>query len=384
MPGRLRGGFRGRRLAVPTRLLYGARDPLGTGMAAGLERHGDDARVEYLDACGHFVPEERPEAGGRGRRRGLRLISWNVARRVARLGEQAEAVAAREPDVVALQEITVRTWPMWREALGRRRPGPRGVVDREPGRMGVLLASRAAMHRVCAAARAVAADDARARRSRASWSTPCTCRTRPTAGSRSRRSRASAPGLAASAGARLLCGDLNTPRRESPDGTVMSFARDSKGRLREERGERWDRGELGVVPGLAELGFADALRTLHGYGEPERSWTFANGKGGWRLDHVFARRSSRCSPPRYHHDWRAAGLSDHAAFEADVEAAASVRRSRASSRVSGVLPQRAALGVVHQRVEVVRAAAGSGSRPGRAARGRGRRRTTMSMSKYGK
>src|SRR5205814_2253388 len=62
LPGQLRGGFRGRRLAVPTRLLFGARDPLGTGLAAGLERHGDDARVEYLDGCGHFVPAERPEA----------------------------------------------------------------------------------------------------------------------------------------------------------------------------------------------------------------------------------------------------------------------------------------------------------------------------------
>lgn len=51
--------FKGARLAVPTRLLYGTRDPLGTGMAEGLERHGDDARTELLDGCGHFVPEER-------------------------------------------------------------------------------------------------------------------------------------------------------------------------------------------------------------------------------------------------------------------------------------------------------------------------------------
>jgi pimeloyl-ACP methyl ester carboxylesterase len=54
--------MRGRRLQVPTRLLFGERDPLGTAMAAGLERHGDDARVQFLDGCGHFVPEERPEA----------------------------------------------------------------------------------------------------------------------------------------------------------------------------------------------------------------------------------------------------------------------------------------------------------------------------------
>jgi pimeloyl-ACP methyl ester carboxylesterase len=51
---------RGRRLEVPTRLLFGTRDPLGTALAQDLGRHGDDARTEFLAGCGHFVPEERP------------------------------------------------------------------------------------------------------------------------------------------------------------------------------------------------------------------------------------------------------------------------------------------------------------------------------------
>jgi pimeloyl-ACP methyl ester carboxylesterase len=62
LPFQLAGSARGRRLTVPTRLLYGTRDPLGRDLAKGLERHGDDARVEWLEDCGHFVPEERPEA----------------------------------------------------------------------------------------------------------------------------------------------------------------------------------------------------------------------------------------------------------------------------------------------------------------------------------
>src|SRR3954447_23908213 len=52
-------GPRGR-LRIPTRLLYGREDPIGTSAAEGLERHGDDATVTFLDGCGHFVPEERP------------------------------------------------------------------------------------------------------------------------------------------------------------------------------------------------------------------------------------------------------------------------------------------------------------------------------------
>ena len=50
-----------RRLQVPTRLLYGRREPFGVGLAYGIERHGDDARLELLDGAGHWVPEERPE-----------------------------------------------------------------------------------------------------------------------------------------------------------------------------------------------------------------------------------------------------------------------------------------------------------------------------------
>jgi pimeloyl-ACP methyl ester carboxylesterase len=51
-----------RRLEIPTRLLYGTKDPLGTALAEGLERHGADARTELLEGCGHFVGEERPAA----------------------------------------------------------------------------------------------------------------------------------------------------------------------------------------------------------------------------------------------------------------------------------------------------------------------------------
>ncbi len=50
-------GPRGR-LTVPTKLLYGTREPLGRAGVEGFERYGE---VELLDGCGHFVPEERPE-----------------------------------------------------------------------------------------------------------------------------------------------------------------------------------------------------------------------------------------------------------------------------------------------------------------------------------
>ena len=47
----------------------------------------------------------------------MRLVTWNVAGRVTRQAEQAAAVAAIEPDLVALQEVTARTLPLWHQAL---------------------------------------------------------------------------------------------------------------------------------------------------------------------------------------------------------------------------------------------------------------------------
>jgi exodeoxyribonuclease-3 len=72
---------------------------------------------------------------------------------------------------------------------------------------------------------------------------------------------------------RILCGDLNTSRRELPDGDVLTFAHNSAGRLREERGERWNAAEKALVHGLRRRGWVDAFRSLHGYGERSASWT---------------------------------------------------------------------------------------------------------------
>jgi exonuclease III len=118
---------------------------------------------------------------------------------------------------------------------------------------------------------------------------------------------------------RILCGDLNTPRRELPGGDVLTFAHDSAGRLRPERGERWDRAERSLVQGLRERGWLDAYRALHGYGERSASWTFANDRGGWRLDHVLL-DGLQPAASAYAHEWRRSGLSDHSALIVDVAA----------------------------------------------------------------
>ena len=62
-------------------------------------------------------------------------------------------------------------------------------------------------------------------------------------------------------------------------------------------------------------------RALHGYGHRSASWTFANDRGGWRLDHVLL-EGLRPVAAEYAHDWRSTGLSDHSALLVDAELAA--------------------------------------------------------------
>lgn len=265
----------------------------------------------------------------------VRVITWNVARRTSRLAEQAAAVGRREPDVLALQEVTERTLPLWREACHSH--GLDAVIasleDADPGRApanrrrtGVLIASRSAMEQRPALEVPWAETSAAVRTETDAGPIELHAVHVPNAANgwiKPQTLRAIRAGLAQPAAVpRILCGDLNIPRRELPDGEVISFARDSRGVLRPERGREWDEAELGVVPGLGDLGFVDAFRSLHGYTDRSPSWTWrqiAGHGGGWRIDHLFCSWELRPVSCVYHHAWRDDGLSDHAPLEAEFE-----------------------------------------------------------------
>jgi endonuclease/exonuclease/phosphatase family metal-dependent hydrolase len=266
----------------------------------------------------------------------VRIVTWNVARRSTRLSEQAAALAGRAPDVVALQEITRQTLPLWRAALETigiadlrssldRPDSSREKLDRR--RTGVLIGCHARLSDAAAlpVPRPETATAAVAR-SASTGPVEIHCVHVPNAANgwvKVRTLEAIRAGLAgAPTGPRVLCGDLNIPRRELPTGEVLSFARDSRGRLRPERGPEWDKAELRVVPGLRELGYRDAFRSLHGYAHREPSWTWrriAGHDGGWRLDHLFASEELELVSASYHHAWREEGLSDHSALEVDLQ-----------------------------------------------------------------
>jgi endonuclease/exonuclease/phosphatase family metal-dependent hydrolase len=233
---------------------------------------------------------------------------------VRRHAEQAAAVAARAPDVVCLQEVTRTTEPLWRAALEQMGlHAIHAAVPEKPRRLGVLLAAAEAApvpaietprpeSAVAAGVGGVLVCTAHVPNAANGWVKVETL-------------AALAAQLAGRDGPRVLCGDLNTPRREHADGTVWTFARDGRGRLRDERGEAWDEGERAP---WAVLG--DAFRALHPPGDGEISWAWQRWGGGYRLDHVLVSKEVEVAACRYHHGWREQGLSDHSAIEADLTA----------------------------------------------------------------
>lgn len=265
----------------------------------------------------------------------LRLITWNVARRRSRLVEQATALAERQPSVVALQEVTRQTLSLWRHAfhlMGLEHvrssldSGHGSAIPTARRGTGVLLAARAPLYDVAhplsvpwpETALWVAAETA-------IGTLEIVCVHVPNAANgaiKPQTLRAVREDLTrAGGGARIVCGDLNTPRRELPTGEVLSFARDRHGRLRPDRGPDWDAAELGVVPGLKDLGYRDAYRTVRGLQSDDPSWTWkqiAGHDGGWRLDHIFASEHLEPVNCLYHHQWRERGLSDHSGLEAEL------------------------------------------------------------------
>jgi exonuclease III len=253
------------------------------------------------------------------------LLSWNVAGRVKRLPDQAERLLELAPDVVCLQEVTHSTLPRWQALL--HRAGYVGVEHGELDETGrkrplaVLTASRTPLHAVLVdgvpwpeRVLAVHLSDGTEIVNVHSPISP-----KPDL-AKVRTHEAVHRHLAdESAGhARILCGDLNTPRKEHADGTVWTFARDRRGQLRPERGERWDRAELALIRGLEPYGYRDAFRLLHPQTVDEISWEWAQWGGGYRLDHLIVSADLALADCRYEHAWREEGLSDHSALIARV------------------------------------------------------------------
>jgi endonuclease/exonuclease/phosphatase family metal-dependent hydrolase len=257
------------------------------------------------------------------------ILSWNLAGRVRRLPEQAERVLGARADVVCLQELTPNTLPRWREALlgagyagieqapldpsgSRTRPLAVLTACREP-LTGVPVAGVPWSERVLAVRSSGGAEIVNLHSPISPKPDLAKVRTHE-AVHRHLAHTAAHP--------RIVCGDFNTPRKEHPSGEVWTFARDQWGRLRADRGERWDEAELAILRGLEPYGIRDAFRLRHGYERRELSWEWPRWQGGYRLDHILVSSHFGVEEIEYLHAWRTDGLSDHSPVVAQLESIA--------------------------------------------------------------
>jgi endonuclease/exonuclease/phosphatase family metal-dependent hydrolase len=258
------------------------------------------------------------------------VLTWNVAGRVRSVAAQADALAARPAAIVALQEVRATALAAWEErlaALGYPHVlatlppgGPQRPVER---RLGVLIASRAPVE-ACPMPGLPWPERYLVARTLLDGAVVELHNLHAPISSRADqvkvRTLEAVHAELAGAGCdvpRILVGDLNTPRYESREGEVQSFARTRAGRIRPTHGERHDRAELSLIVGLREHGYVDAFRVLLGYARRDRSWLYPHRKTGYRLDQIIV-RGLDVAACEYEHGWRDGGLSDHAAMWAQL------------------------------------------------------------------
>jgi exonuclease III len=273
----------------------------------------------------------------------MRLISLNVnGAGTARILYQVEALVAREPDVIALSEVRIRHFPVYERVF--KEGGyphvypsvPYGTPPAESFRqLGVLVASKYKAvaspgsppapvipwpERLLSLTLDTPWGEVDLYNAYPLWTYLVKENDIPIGPStRLPILEGLYAGLAhATRRHRILCGDLNLPKGENPDGTIVTWGFDTW-----EQDERADAVERAILQGLAEFDLHDVFRHLHGYEKQEFS-RYSNAKvpNGFRIDHILASSSLNAMECRYLHHflepWGGTGirLSDHSAIEA--------------------------------------------------------------------
>ena len=267
----------------------------------------------------------------------MKLISWNLAGRVRYADAQGAFLAHRNPDIVALQEVTKRTLPILLKLLADQ--GLNNTINsfalvrdlfslKGPRRYGEIIATRWPIRRF----KKQAFD--------APWpervlSAVITSpfgnlelhNTHIPIGSKHEWTKigtleAIYDGLAInSKQLRILCGDFNTPQEEKSDGRIITWGQRENGKgeivFRAGRGARWDRGERRILSDLAKFNLPNVFRSINGYKVKQFSWI--SRKQGRRYDHMFASIQLNPVECKYLHGPRERGLSDHSPIEACFE-----------------------------------------------------------------
>lgn len=266
----------------------------------------------------------------------MKLITWNVAGRVKMLPRQIECLAALQPDIITLQEITNTTAPLFKELLPSL--GLKHIVSsidfvadpatlKGPRRYGLLIASKWNISNPGIGGEPIKWPERflSVRVDTPHLSVKIHTTHIPPGSSNGWIKIEMLEGIYQTLVAddypyRILTGDFNMPQEEMPNGEVITWAykRNSKGEYTPgRRNERWDKGERNIIKGLKDHNLEDVYRKLYGYSKEGFSWLLKMKEKSWerRFDHVFASKDLHPVQAEYLHEARIEKVSDHAMLE---------------------------------------------------------------------
>ena len=248
----------------------------------------------------------------------MKLMSWNVGRK-DKVREQLDAIVSIKIDILALQEVTLNNFEGFRESLPKI--GLTHIAPKQTSRQGhsVLIASRWPMKPIKMIE--VPRKESTLSVIIGSHYGEIELHTVhvPNASKNGRQTKVDTLNgiykrLSKNSDRhRILCGDFNSPKKESLNGTVMYFGL-KYGQKSEEQ----------VLSGLSEYDLADTYIELHGYTTLEYSHvnnkkTKDGERPKRRFDHIFSSKSLNPKKCCYLHDFRESDLSDHSPIYAAYE-----------------------------------------------------------------
>ena len=115
---------------------------------------------------------------------------------------------------------------------------------------------------------------------------------------------------------RILCGDFNSPQLETKDGEVITWGqvlhKDGIWKVSSKK-KRWDDGERSIFEGLVDYDLRDVFRTLFDFEKREYSFVLKRKEKLFhrRFDHCFASMGLNPVSFEYLHHFRERNFSDH-------------------------------------------------------------------------
>jgi exonuclease III len=265
----------------------------------------------------------------------MKLITWNLNKRRA-IEPQIAALLSSSPDVIALQEVSLNNLPRFREAFAS--VGYPFTLDSFHAafvarRSFVMIVSRHPIQRLYELDIPYSQNLLSSRVQMSfgdvmvhNLHSPVTLRTMDDSAlavhNRNKLQLLQTTFDCLSndrANFRVLCGDFNSPRRELPDGSIITFYQSEKTLRPTKDGAAFNHIHRELLRGLARFEVHDAYRRLHGWNVDDFSWraSYRGRSFGFRLDHILSSESLVPTECFYHHAWREPdNLSDHSAMEA--------------------------------------------------------------------